>query len=167
MAAYYYSQLGPEFVKHLYVDQQPALQKDRRQLMDLLARGVAPICLTCKIENATELLKDGFKIREIFTLGDLKQRVTSSPFVLTYMEGAPHPKAAQVFINWMASKEALEIYSRGNRTATLRNDIDESFLDPNVVPKAGGRYFYASEGEWMLTGRRENTRKARDAIKGN
>jgi ABC-type Fe3+ transport system substrate-binding protein len=82
------------------------------------------------------------------------------------MEGAPHPNAAQVFINWMASKEALEIYSRGNRTVTLRNDVDESFLDPNVIPKAGAAYFYASEGEWMLSGRREATRKARDVIKG-
>jgi len=167
MAAYYYSELGPEFVKQLYVDQQPIQQKDRRQLMDLLARGAAPICLTCKIENATDLLKDGFKIREIFTLGNLKQRVTSSPFVLTYMEGAPHPNAAQVFINWMASREALEIYSRGNRTVTLRNDVDESFLDPNVIPKPGAAYFYASEGEWMLSGRREATRKARDVIKGH
>jgi iron(III) transport system substrate-binding protein len=167
MAAYYYSQLGPDFVKQLYVDQQPVQQKDRRQLMDLLARGAAPICLTCKIENATDLLKDGFKIREIFTLGNLKQRVTSSPFVLTYMEGAPHPNAAQVFVNWMASKEALVVYSRGNRTVTLRNDIDESFLDPNVIPKTGAAYFYASEGEWMVSGRREATRKARDAIKGH
>jgi iron(III) transport system substrate-binding protein len=166
IAAYYYKELGPEFVKRLYVDQQPILQKDRRQLMDMLARGVAPICLTCKIENATELLKDGFKIREIFSLGNLKQRVTSSPFVLAYADGAPHPKAAQVFINWIASKEALEIYSRGNRTVTLRNDIDESFLDPNVIPKAGAAYFHASEGEWMLTGRREATQKARAVIKG-
>jgi ABC-type Fe3+ transport system substrate-binding protein len=166
MAAYYYSQLGPEFVKQLYVGQKPILQKDRRQLMDLLARGAAPICLTCKIENATDLIKDGFKIREVFTLGNLKQRVTSSPFVLTYMEGAPHPNAAQVFINWMASKEALAIYSRGNRTATLRNDVDESFLDPHIVPKENANYFYASEGEWMLSGRRENTQKARSAIKG-
>jgi iron(III) transport system substrate-binding protein len=167
MAAYYYSQLGPEFVKQLYVDQQPIQQKDRRQLMDLLVRGAAPICLTCKIENATDLLKDGFKVREIFTLGNLKQRVTSSPFVLTYMDGAPHPNAAQVFINWIASKEALEIYSRGNRTVTLRNDVDESFLDANVIPKAGVNYFYASEGEWMLSGRRASTQKARDVIKAN
>ena len=166
MAAYYYSELGPDFVKQLYVNQRPTNQKDRRQLMDMLARGAAPICLTCKIENATDLIKDGFKIREIFTLGSLRQRVTSSPFVLTYMEGAPHPNASQVFINWMASKEALEIYSRGNRTVTLRNDIDESFLDANVIPKAGTEYFYASEGQWMLTGRRENTQKARDVIKG-
>jgi iron(III) transport system substrate-binding protein len=167
MAGYYYSQLGPEFVKQLYVDQRPIYQKDRRQLMDMLARGAAPICLTCKIENATDLIKDGFKIREVFNLGTLKQRVTSSPFVLTYSDGAPHPNAAQVFINWIASKEALEIYSRGNRTATLRNDIDESFLDPNIIPKASTAYFYASEGEWMRTGRREATQKARDAIKGN
>jgi iron(III) transport system substrate-binding protein len=167
IAAYFYAELGPEFVKQLYVDQQLVQQKDRRQLMDLLARGAAPICLTCKIENATELLKDGFKIRELFKLGNLRQRVTSSPFVLTMIDRAPHPNAAQVFINWMAGKEALEIYSRGNRTVTLRNDVDESFLDPNVIPKAGEAYFYASEGDWVFSGRRDATRKARDIIKGN
>jgi hypothetical protein len=47
------------------------------------------------------------------------------------------------------------------------SEVDESFLDPNVIPKSGEAYFYASEGDWMMSGRRDATRKARAVIKGN
>ena len=166
LSAYFYTEKGPEFVRKLFVDQQPKIQQDRRQLMDSLARGTTPICLTCKIEHARELQKEGYKIREIFELEGSKQRITTAPFVLTLIKDAPHPNAARIFINWMATKEALEIYSRGNGTATLRTDADESFLNPEIIPKPGKAYFDATASSWILDRRQEAMKQARDAIKG-
>jgi iron(III) transport system substrate-binding protein len=167
LAAYFYTEIGPDFVRKLYIDQKPVKSQDRRQLMDWLARGANPICLTCKIETAGDLQKEGFKIMELFDFTGLKKRVTSSPFVLSYANKAPHPNAARIFINWMATKEALEIYSRGNGTATLRTDVDDSFLNPNIIPKRDEAYFEASEGPWMLTGRQAATEKVREIIKSS
>ena len=136
-AVHFYRQLGAEFVKKLYLEQKPVKNQDRRQLVDWLARGTYPICLTCKIEHAGALQQDGFKLLEIFDLAGMQNRVTSSPFLLSFANKAPHPNAARIFINWMAGKEALEIYSRKNGTATLRTDVDESFLDPRNHSAAG------------------------------
>jgi iron(III) transport system substrate-binding protein len=166
-AVHFYTQMGPDFVKKLYIDQAPVRLQDRRQLMDRLARGANPICLTCKFETASDLQKEGFNIREIFDLAGMKNRVTSSPFVLSMANKAAHPNAAHIFVNWVATREVLEIYSRENGTATLRTDVDESFLNPEIVPKAGVEYFESTDLEWMTTGRPAVTEKMRALLKGN
>jgi ABC-type Fe3+ transport system substrate-binding protein len=140
--------------------------QDRRQLIDWLARGSNPICLTCKVETASDLQKEGFKLAEVFDVAGMKNRVTSSPFLLTYANKAPHPNAARLFVNWMASKQALEIYSRSNLTATLRTDVDESFLDPRIIPRPGVAYFESTDPDWIFRGRKEATEKMRALLKG-
>ena len=139
-AELFYHQLGEEFFKKLYLDQKPAIARERRQAADWLARGTYPICLTCRTEDSDRLRQEGFKIVEVFELSDLRSFVNSSPWLLTVANKAPHPNAAQVFANWLASKEGVEIYSRGYSVATLRNDVDESFLDHRVIPRQGVSY---------------------------
>jgi ABC-type Fe3+ transport system substrate-binding protein len=141
--------------------------QDRRQLMDQLARGAYPICLTCKIENAGDLQNEGFHIHEVFDIEGMKNRLVSSPFLLTVVNKAPHPNATQIFVNWLATQEALEVYSRENKTATLRTDTDESFLDPRVVPKKDLAYFEAVDPQWIATGRKDATERMRETIKGS
>lgn len=133
-AANFYAQLGADFVKKLYVDQKPMISRDRRQMTDWLARGNYPICLTCRADDVRPLQTEGFKILEIYELAGVQNRVNSTPFLLSVANKAPHPNAAHVFINWLAGKEALEIYSRGYDAATLRTDADESFIDPRALP---------------------------------
>ena len=54
----------------------------------------------------------------------------------------PHPNAAKLFANWMASKEGLEIYARARGEAPTRNDIDAlSYLPADLIPQDGGSYF--------------------------
>jgi iron(III) transport system substrate-binding protein len=165
MALHWLNELGPDYVRKLFVDQKPSLSKDRRQMIDWLARGSHPICLSCKIEGANELTKDGFKLQEVFEIEGIRNRITASPFLLSYANKAPHPNAARVFVNWMAGKEALEIYSRENKTATLRTDVDESFLDPRVIPRPGVSYFEAIDAKWIATGRLEAAEKMQEALK--
>lgn len=153
-AAMLYSQLGADFVKRLYIDQKPVFSRERRQYTDWLARGIYPICLNCRENDLKSLRKDGFKLVEVFELSDISPRVNGSPWLLTYANKAPHPSAARVFANWIASKEGLEIYSRGYDAATLRTDVDESFLDKNSLPRPGVKYFDDTEWGWTITGRK-------------
>jgi iron(III) transport system substrate-binding protein len=164
-AAHFYAQMGPEFVKQLYIDQKPIVQRDRRILSDWLARGTAPICLTCHIDDMRELVQEGYKLVEVFELEGIKNRVTPAPSLLSVANKAPHPNAAKVFVNWMAGKEALELYSRNAQAATLRTDVDESFLDPRVVPKAGVDYADYTDIEWQARERTVVARKVRDLLK--
>ena len=165
MALHWLNELGPNYLAKLYVEQKHFLSKDRRQMMDWLARGSHPICLSCKIEGANELTKEGFKLQEVFDIEGIRNRVTASPFLLSFANKSPHPNAARVFVNWIAGKEALEIYSRENGTATLRTDVDESFLDPRVIPRPGVSYFEAIDAKWIASGRLEAAEKMQEALK--
>ena len=158
-------ELGPDFTKKLYIDQKPAVSRERRQLTDWLARGTYPICFTCRTDDIRQLLKEGFKIMEVFQLSDLKNRLNSSPFILSYADRAPHPNAARVFINWLIGKEALEIYSRGYESPTLRTDVDESFLDPDNIPKPGMSYTDNTEFKWIAKERVEAANDVRALLK--
>jgi iron(III) transport system substrate-binding protein len=164
-AGRFYADMGPEFVKRLYIGQAPLISRDRRVLSDSLARGTHPICLTCRADDVATLQKSGFKLAEIFELEGMPSRIRPGPFLLTVANKMPNPNAAQVFVNWMAGKEALEIYSRRYEQATLRTDVDESHLDAHLVPQTGR--FYPDDGDfgWISVGRRENTEKARALLK--
>jgi iron(III) transport system substrate-binding protein len=164
-AVHFYTQMGPEFVKQLYVGQQPTIQRDRRILTDWMARGTHPICLTCHIDDARLLIKEGFKLVEVFELSDMQNRITPTPSLLSVANKAPHPNAARVFVNWMASKEGLELYSRHSQSATLRTDVDESFLDPHIIPKPGKQYKDNTDLTWVATGQREAADKVKALLK--
>jgi hypothetical protein len=103
-------------------------------MSDWLARGTQPICLNCREDDVRPLVKEGFKILEIFELSGVPGTFNRSPWLLSVANRAPHPKAAQVFANWILSKEGLEIYARGYGSATLRTDINESYLIPEIFP---------------------------------
>jgi iron(III) transport system substrate-binding protein len=164
-AGHFLRELGPEFTRKLYIDQKPGISRDRRQLTDWLARGTYPICLTCRTDDIRALLKEGFKITEVFELADLKNRLNSSPFILSYANKAPHPNAARVFINWLAGKEAMQIYSRGYESPSLRADLDQSFLDPATIPRPGVSYSDNTEFKWIATGRVEAANDVRILLK--
>jgi len=164
-AVRFYLQLGEEFVKKLYIDQKLGITRERRQLADWLARGTYPICLSCREDDVTALRREGFKILEVFELSDVAGTIGSSPWLLTLMNKAPHPNAARVFAHWIISREGLDIYSRGHRAATLRNDVDESFLRPESIPRAGVKYFDTSDWQWRVTGRMETEERVRKLVK--
>lgn len=78
---------------------------------------------------------------------------------------APHPKAAQLFANWILSLEGLEAYARGFGSATLRSDINESYLNPGNIPKPGVKYFDDTDWKWIVTGRKEYREKLWNVLK--
>jgi ABC-type glycerol-3-phosphate transport system substrate-binding protein len=119
------------------------------------ARGTYPICLNCDEEEVKSFRKDGFDILEIFELSGIRPTIGGSPWHLSVANKAAHPNAARAFVNWLLSKEAMEIYSRGYGAATLRTDVDESFLNPQAIPKRGVDYFDQHDWKWALTGRIE------------
>jgi iron(III) transport system substrate-binding protein len=155
LAARFYQQLGADFVKKLYIDQKTVVTRERRQFTDWLARGTQPICLNCREDDIRPLEKEGFKLQEIFELSDLAPGINGSPWMLSVANRAPHPNAAKVFANWISSKEGLELYARGYGSATLRTDIDESYLIPGNIPKPNVKYFDDTDWKWIVTGRHD------------
>lgn len=165
-AARFYHEIGEEFVRKLYLDQKAVRTRDRRQMADWLARGTHPICLSCREDDVRPLVKEGFKIIEIFSLADMPGSVNGSPWMMTLANKAPNPKAAQLFANWILSREGLGIYARGYGSVSLRADIDESNLNPGNLPKKGVKYFDDTDWNWIVTGRHEYREKVWKVLKG-
>jgi iron(III) transport system substrate-binding protein len=68
------------------------------------------------------------------------------------MDRAPHPNAARLFANWIASKEGLEVFVRVRDESPLRNDIDEArFLPPEIIPRPGVDYFDSFGWEFTVS----------------
>jgi iron(III) transport system substrate-binding protein len=145
-AAQYHLQFGEDFIKRLYVDQQPQMSRDFRQIADWLARGTYPISLDLFDAYAEQLKKEGFPIHTVVSLPDVEGRVASGIGEVVLLNKAPHPNAARVFLNWLASKDGLEAYARSYGSVPLRNDIDESFLAAYLAPRPGVAYF--DTGAW-------------------
>jgi iron(III) transport system substrate-binding protein len=164
-AARFYHDLGEDFVRKLYVEQKTVRTRERRQMSDWLARGTQPICLNCREDDVRPLVKEGFKIREIFELVDIPGSINGSPWMLTIANRAPNPKAAQLFANWILSREGLGIYARGYGSVSLRTDIDETNLNPGNLPKKGVKYFDDTDWNWIMTGRHEYREKVWQILK--
>jgi ABC-type Fe3+ transport system substrate-binding protein len=149
-ATQFYIQRGEEFVKKVYLNQQVVYSRDARQMNDWLARGTYPICLSCREEHLALLRSEGFNISRGFTFSDMTPTLGASPWLLAALSNPPHPNAARVFVNWIASKEILEIYSRAVGYATTRSDVDESFLLSEVSPQPGVKYMDNGDWKWSL-----------------
>jgi iron(III) transport system substrate-binding protein len=150
-SARFYVQFGEDFVKKLYIDQKTFISRDRRQIGDGLARGAYPIALGAEDEEMERLEREGFPIHRVYSLSDMSDVVSPSVGHAALFNNAPHPNAAKLFINWIASKEGLETYSRARGGVPTRNDVNEaSFLPAEVIPKAGVDYFDSYNWEFVL-----------------
>jgi ABC-type Fe3+ transport system substrate-binding protein len=150
-SARFYIQYGEDFVKKLYIDQKTVLSRDRRQIGDGLARGAWPIAMGAEDEEMVKLQKEGFPIHRVYSLKGMSDIVSPSEGHVGLFNNAPHPNAAKLFVNWIASREGLEIYARNRGCSPTRNDIDEtSFLDPEMIAKSDGEYFDSYNWEFVL-----------------
>jgi iron(III) transport system substrate-binding protein len=155
-AARFYLQFGEDFLKQLYVDQRPEIARDRRQITDWLLRGRYPISIGAERDEVERLKREGLPIETVNDLPDMPGTLSAGVGEVALMDRAPHPNAARLFANWIASKEGLEVYARSRGEATTRNDINElSFLPPEIVPRPGVDYFDAFGWEFTMTTKEE------------
>lgn len=157
--------LGFDFAKRLFIDQKPVFSRDSRQLAEWLARGAYPISLDADSDHAKQLQEEGFPIKTVYRLSDVSGSLSVGFGILALMNRAPHPNAARVLINWIASKEGLELYARTQGRSTTRNDIDESFVPAEEIPAPGLSYVDNADWEWNTTGREEFARRMRELLK--
>jgi iron(III) transport system substrate-binding protein len=152
MSTQLYVQLGEEFAKKLYVDQKPAISRDERQLTDWLLRGSYPVVIGADDAQVAKMKGEGMPVRSVYNLPGMKAPVSGGNGLLVLFNHAPHPNAAKLFVNWLASKEGLEAYCRAVGWAPTRNDIDEAkYVLPDNIPVPGVEYFDAYDWDFSFT----------------
>jgi len=104
-------------------------------------------------------------VKTIYGLEDMPGTVSGGN-VLSLVAGAPHPNAARVFVNWMASKEAGEIYGKALQMVPARSDIDaHKFLPADIIPKPDVQYFDTYDWDFTVTKKGEVRRRMKDLPK--
>jgi iron(III) transport system substrate-binding protein len=164
-AAHLYFQHGDDFVKRLYVDQKPMISRDTRQITDGLARGTFPISLGAEDADVAKLKKEGIPIEMLENLTDLYSEISASFGQVAIVDSAPHPNAAKVFVNWIASKEGNELFNKAMGTVPTRNDIDESFLPPELIPRDGVQYFDTYDWEFTVTKKEQVRQRMKELLR--
>jgi iron(III) transport system substrate-binding protein len=131
---------GPDFARQLYKGQNVAYTRDYGQIADWVAHGSYPIAL-----GATPPFIAPYKGAaplEQLVVSDLKTIVAGGFGMVSLWNQAPHPNAAKVFANWIASKDGVSVYAPIDGSAPVRTDVDASaWLEPSLIPKPGGDYF--------------------------
>jgi iron(III) transport system substrate-binding protein len=105
--------LGPEFLKRLFAEMDVAISGNRRQGTDWLSSGKYYICFACR--DTEMAIKQGLPVGEVDPLS-LKEGANEigggSSSVLAFLNKAPHPNAAKVFINWFLSRQGQILWQR-------------------------------------------------------
>jgi iron(III) transport system substrate-binding protein len=164
-AANLYAMFGADFVRKLFIDQQTTFSRERRQLTDWLARGTYHVVFGGEDGELNRLRNEGMPINSVHGLEDTAGSLSGGNLVALY-NNAPHPNAARVFVNWMASKEGSEIYARALNMVPVRTDIDaSSFMPPEVIPKQGLNYFDPYLYEFTVTTKEEARRAIKEMLR--
>jgi iron(III) transport system substrate-binding protein len=154
-AAFLVKTFGTDFIKHLYVDQKVTFTRDHRELADWLARGKYPIAISLREVEFQKLLGDGFPVAYVTDFAEGTAYVSSGFGILGLMNKAPHPNAAKVLVNWLASKDGMEVWSKAQFIVPVRFDADKSPYPKYQVPEPGKQYFDSYGWDWVLTQRKE------------
>jgi iron(III) transport system substrate-binding protein len=144
-----YVKKGPDFAKQLYQGQEIAYTRDYQQIADWVAHGSYPIGLAITPVYMTQF-QGTLPVQEL-TLSDLPTTTAGGYGIISLWNQAPHPNAAKLYVNWIASKDGLSVYGALDQSAPVRTDVDASaWVPPHLIPKAGGDYFDTFEYKYVM-----------------
>jgi ABC-type Fe3+ transport system substrate-binding protein len=164
-AAYLATTFGAEYMQALYIGQKVVYTTDGRQLAEWAARGTYPIILGFVQADIQPFVAQGFKLTPIFP-SDGPGNILGGFSVLKMPQGAPHPNAATVFINWYASKPGQEAYSKALMAPSARNDVHVAEAPPYLVPKPGAKYLDQYAEAWYSEARPRIVKQITDSLGG-
>ena len=137
--------LGDDIIKKLFVDQEPVLSRDTRQMAEFMVRGRYPIALGINPLLLAQFQKQGLgKNLKLFHFPEMDS-VNSSSSTLWLVNKAPHPNAAKVFINWLLTKDAQVVWAREVETNSRRVGVEPG--NPAYAVPKGGKLFQVDAEE--------------------
>ncbi|MGZ8533533.1 MAG: ABC transporter substrate-binding protein [Candidatus Binatia bacterium] len=145
MQFYYYSpEIGPEFMKKFFGGMDITNAKNFQQMTNWLAQGKYAICMGCK--DSARAKKQGLPVDD-FDTNHWKEGSSFSAGggSVSYVNQAPHPNAAKVFLNWFLSRRgqiALQKLGDVDDPANSRRiDIPKDDIPPENRLQPGLKYF--------------------------
>jgi iron(III) transport system substrate-binding protein len=126
--------LGPDFVREL-VKQDVKFLRDDRISAQWLAHGKYAICICSDLETQ-RLMEQNLPISAIDGR-QLKEgtHVTSAFANVALANRAPHPHAAQLYVNWVLTREVGLAFSKSADFPSMRADVPTDHVKPWSIPE--------------------------------
>jgi len=132
---------GIDFLKSLFIGQGVVYSLSSRQMAEWVARGTYYVGLGVLTSDYLTLTNAGIKNLVPAELKDGPGAVSGGFSVVLLPMGAPHPNAATVFLNWIASQPGQATYSQAMKTISRRTDVPrDSASAEYTVPKPSVAY---------------------------
>jgi iron(III) transport system substrate-binding protein len=158
-----YLRKGEDFFTRLYVGQQVAISRDGRQLQDWLARESHPISLGLGARAADDMAAQGLPAQLIVT-PDATGYVVGGFCIMAMLDPPPHPNAAKLFINWMASPEGVAIHAEAEDQLPHRNDVPHPWVRDFQVPREGVDYINLYDYRFIAGAKADTIRRIREIM---
>jgi ABC-type Fe3+ transport system substrate-binding protein len=123
-------QKGEDWIRRFFVDQQPQMIRDRRQAVEALVRGGAPIGFGLNQLVMKDFWSQG--LANNIKNPEVPGTVYSGGDVVALFNRAPHPNAAKLFVNWLLSKDGQTGWSAKTTFNSARLDVP--VVDPTTAP---------------------------------
>jgi iron(III) transport system substrate-binding protein len=148
---FYSPQIGPDFMKKFFGGMDNAYAKNWQQMTNWLAQGKFAICMGCK--DSQRAKNQGLPVDDFDTTHWKEgSSFSAGGGSLAYMNQAPHPNAAKVFINWFLSRKgqiALQKLGDVDDPANSRRiDIPKDDIPPENRLQPGAKYFDVVKPEY-------------------
>jgi iron(III) transport system substrate-binding protein len=154
VASAFYVTKGHEWSARLYQGQKVAFSRDYSQVADWVAHGSYPIVIAITHQYLVQYYQAGLPLKEL-NFPDIPPTTTGNFGLVSLWNNAPHPNAAKVFANWIATKEGLTLYGELENAAPVRKDVDPTWLPPEQVFQEGVKYFDTYDPDYVLKQRLE------------
>ncbi|HEV8615469.1 MAG TPA: extracellular solute-binding protein [Methylomirabilota bacterium] len=130
--------LGDDIIKKLFVDQEPVLSRDNRQVAEFMVRGRYPIAMGVNPQILATFQRQGLaKNLKLIHLPEMSTQSSSSS-TIWLVNRAPHPSAARVFINWILTRDAQVVWAREIETNSRRVGIEPG--NPQYAVPVGAKF---------------------------
>ena len=153
---------GQEFIKKLLTKQDAVFNRNYRQTAEWVVRGRYPIVVGSSRMHVQEFWAQGLA-KDVVTLPSEAEIMGSGTGHVGLIEGTPHPNAAKVYLNWLLSKNAQELYAKATSVNSRRTDLDP--IHPDTFPKPELLTKYLRQDEAFVAEQRKTSRLARRWIK--
>lgn len=139
--------MGWDFLREI-AKQDPKFHRDRRQVVDWVAKGKYPIGIGTDRATILEYVEAGSPLKQITPREGTY--LSSGGANIVIFSKAPHANARRVFVNWLLSREGMSTWSKADGYLTSRIDIPTDHIDPDDLFKPGVKYFNTTDEEWDM-----------------
>jgi iron(III) transport system substrate-binding protein len=136
--------LGDDIIRRLFVDQEPVLSRDTRQMAEFMVRGRYPLGLGINPLLLGQFQRQGLG-KNLKLLHFPEMDTVNFSSTLWLINRAPHPNAAKVFINWLLTKEAQVLWAKDVETNSRRVGVEPG--NPQLVVPRGAKLFQVDSEE--------------------